>query len=106
MREQGLATPRRAQEQTTDRSLLARARRRDEHRQVRARLLLADELVELLWTQRGLCRVLVATLGGYQLSSQCIHHRPDPRMYLFGSSSAIDATVSLSPSGTITRALA
>src|SRR5262249_7781172 len=106
LRERGLAESRRTDEQHVVERFLARPRRRDERREVGARLLLADELDELLRPQRGFRRVLVAALGRNQLASLRAHHRPDPRTYLFGSSSAMVATVGSSPFGTITRASA
>ena len=43
--------------------LAPRARRLDEHLEIRARLLLADELAEALRAQRGFRRVFVAAFG-------------------------------------------
>ena len=63
LRQRGLAEPRRADEQHVVERLVARARRLDEHRQIGARLLLADELGEPLRPQRGLGGVLLAALG-------------------------------------------
>src|SRR5262249_58928954 len=47
--------------------------RLDENRQVGARLLLADELAEPLWAQRGLGRVLVAALRRDQAAGRGAH---------------------------------
>ncbi len=72
LRQRGLAEARRADEQHVIERFLARARRLDEHREVGARLLLADEFGEALRTQRGL-RVFVAALGGDEAAGRGGH---------------------------------
>src|SRR6266404_3233999 len=66
LRERGLTEPRRADEQHVIERLAPRARRFDEHRQVRARLLLTDELAEPLRAQRAVGSVVVAAFGRHQ----------------------------------------
>jgi regulator of protease activity HflC (stomatin/prohibitin superfamily) len=63
LRQRGLAEPRRAEEQHMVHRLAARARGLDEHPQVLARRLLADELAERLGAQGGVL-VLGLALGG------------------------------------------
>ena len=63
LRQRGLAEARRADEQHVIERFVARPRRLDEDRQVRARLLLADELGQPLRPQRGVRGVLLAALG-------------------------------------------
>ena len=94
LRQRGLAEPGRADEQHVVERLLARARRLDEHREVGARLLLADELGEPLRAQRGFRGVVLAALGGDEAAGRGAHELkfPRSRLYLFGSSSPIDAT--------------
>ena len=63
LRQRGLAEPRRAEEQDMVERLAARLGGLDEHAQVLARGLLADELVEMLGAQRGV-DVLGLARGG------------------------------------------
>ena len=103
LRQRGLAQARRADEQHVVERFLARARGLDEHREIGARLLLADEFGQPLRAQRGI-HVVVAALGVHQ--ARICAHSP-PRRYLFGNSSPMVTTVgSALPFGTITRALA
>ena len=62
--ERGLAEARRANKQHVIEWLAPGARRLDEHREITTRLLLANELGELLRAQRGFGDVLVAVVGG------------------------------------------
>ena len=103
LRQRGLAEARRADEQHVVERLFARARGLDEHAQVGARLLLADEIGEPLRPQRGV-DVVVAFLG---IDEAGVAAHVIPRRYLFGSNSPMVVTVGpLVPSGTMTRALA
>ena len=104
LRERGFAEPGRADEQHVVERFLARARRRDEHAEIGARLALADELVEALRAQRRFRCVLVAALGRHQLASGVAAHRSGPRLYLLGRSSPIGTTAAEARFGTITRA--
>ncbi len=103
LRQRGLAEARRADEQHVVERFLARARRLDEHREIGARLFLADEFAQSLRPQRGV-DVVVALVGGHQAARGCAH--VIPRRYLFGSNSPMLVTVGVLPPGTITRALA
>ena len=62
LRQRGLAEARRADEQHVVERFLARTRGLDEHRQISARLLLADEFRQPLRPQRSIC-VVVAFFG-------------------------------------------
>ena len=70
LRQRGLSQPRRPHEQDVVEGFLAGTRRLDEHRQVGACLLLADELDEPLRAQRALGRVVVAALGCHQAAGR------------------------------------
>ena len=101
LRQRGLAKAGRADEQHVVERFLARARRLDEHREVGARLRLADELGEPLRAQRGL-RVVVAALGCDEAWAGA---HVIPRRYLFGSNSPMVTIVAPSLPGTMIRAL-
>ena len=104
LRQRGFAEPGRADEQDVIERVAPRPRRFDEHGEIGADLALADELGKPLRAQACLRRVFVAALGRYQLASGFAVHRCGPRVYLFGSNSAIGTTFGDLPSGTITRA--
>src|SRR5262249_56428438 len=72
LRERGLAEARRADEQHMIERLAPRTRRLDEPRQVRARLLLTDELAEPLRAQRAV-RIVVAAFGRHQAAGGRAH---------------------------------
>ncbi len=64
LRQRGLAEPRGTDEQHVVERLAAFARGVDEHRQIGARLLLADKFRQVLRTQRGIADVVGTALGG------------------------------------------
>ena len=106
LRQRGLAEARRADEQHVIERFVARPRRLDEHREIGARLLLADEFGQPLRPQRRLGDVLFAAFGvtrrrGGVLTAQV----PRSRLYLFGRSSPIPTDFGPFGPGTMTRAL-
>ena len=104
LRQRRLAEPRRADEQHVIERLAPSPRRLDEHPEILARLLLADELGKPLRTQRRFRRIFLAALGRHQFASGARCHRCGPRLYLLGRSSPIGTTAGEAPFGTITRA--
>jgi hypothetical protein len=106
LRQRGLAEARRADEQHVIERLVARARRLDEHREVGARLLLADELGQPLRPQRSLGDVLFAAFGGNEAAGRGAHDPqvPRSRLYLFGMRSPIPTASGPLRPGTTTRA--
>ena len=105
LRQSGLAEAGRADEQHLVERFFPRPRRLDEHGEIFACLLLADESAEPLRPQRGLGQILVAPLGRNQLAFRRRAHRSGPRLYLLGSSSPIGTALGVRPFGTMTRAL-
>ncbi len=71
--------------------LAPRLGRRDEHAEILARLLLADEFAQSLRAQARLGHVFIAALRRHQFARHA-RHRSGPRVYLFGNRSAIGTT--------------
>ena len=104
LRQRRLSQAGRAYEQHVIERLLSGACRLNEHRQVRARLALADEVGEALGAQRGVA-VLVPRFGAHEpRRARDRIHSVRSRLYLFGISSPIGAMTGPFWLGTITRA--
>src|SRR6266545_2890181 len=73
LRKRGLAEPGRADEQHMVERLTPLARGLDEHREIGARLRLPNEFVELLRTQRGFRRIVLAALGRDEAAGRRAH---------------------------------
>ena len=97
-----LPKPGRTDEQHMIERFAALARGADEDVEIGARLLLADEFVELLRTQRGFRDVVLAPFRRNHAArwrSRIPHSVP--RLYLFGSNSVMVVTCGSAPFGTI-----